>query len=65
MAIFSESERCYIISNTSIMRHLSEKHGIDFEAAHVEADEILCRVLELLGCEELVEEYEKIEKEYA
>jgi len=37
----------------------------DIESAHAEADDILCTVLEVLGCTKLVEEYKKVQKWYA
>ena len=37
----------------------------DFEAAHYEADQILLEVLLALGLNDIVEEYEKINKWYA
>lgn len=38
---------------------------VDVESAHSDADDILCRVLKASGLQELVEEYDKIEKWYA
>ena len=38
---------------------------IDVEGAHGDADNILCKVLESFGLQELVEEYDKVEKRYA
>ena len=37
----------------------------DTESAHGDADDILCDVLETLGLNDLVEEYDKIGKWYA
>lgn len=37
----------------------------DLEAAHVEADEVLCCLLRSLGFSEVVAEYDKIKKWYA
>lgn len=37
----------------------------DYEAAHLEADEILCSTLKKLGFEELVNLFEKVHKWYA
>lgn len=37
----------------------------DTEAQHAYADEILCEALKHLGCEKLVEEWEKVPKWYA
>lgn len=37
----------------------------DTEAAHADADYVLCELLEKLGYKDIVEEYKKIEKWYA
>ena len=37
----------------------------DIEIAHSLADEVLCEVLERLGCKHLVAEWRKIDKWYA
>ena len=37
----------------------------DVEGAHADADDILCQVLKAFGLQELVEEYDKVEKWYA
>lgn len=37
----------------------------DTEAAHWEADKVLCRLLTALGCQDVVAEWEKIDKWYA
>ena len=37
----------------------------DVEGAHGDADDILCQVLNAFGLQELVEEYDKVEKWYA
>ena len=46
---------------------VEESHsvGADVEAAHVEADEILCDILDMLGFKDIVEAYNAIEKWYA
>lgn len=41
-----------------------EKSG-DTEAGHMEADDILCNVLTALGCKEIADAFEKIDKWYA
>ena len=41
-----------------------EKSG-DTEARHIEADDILCDVLKALGCKEVVDAFEKLDKWYA
>jgi hypothetical protein len=41
-----------------------QKSG-DQEGAHIDADDVLCRLLKELGCEDVVAEYEKISKWYA
>lgn len=43
----------------------SRSVGADVEAAHTEADEILCDILDMLGFEDIVEAYKAIEKWYA
>lgn len=40
-------------------------HNLDTEVAHKYADSLLCEILEELGYEDIVEEYEKIDKWYA
>jgi len=42
-----------------------EQLNTDIEIAHCNADEILLDLLEKLGCKEVVEEFNKIEKWYA
>lgn len=37
----------------------------DTEGAHVNADDVLCALLRSLGYEDVVEEYEKVDKWYA
>ncbi len=37
----------------------------DKEEAHIDADEVLCKLLLTLGYKEVVKEYEKIDKWYA
>jgi len=37
----------------------------DIEEAHIEADKILCKILEELGLTEVVDEYKKVPKWYA
>lgn len=37
----------------------------DTECAHIEADQVLCELLESLGHKDVVEEYNKIHKWYA
>lgn len=41
-----------------------EKSG-DTEGGHIEADDILCDVLKALGCKEVVDAFEKLDKWYA
>jgi hypothetical protein len=45
------------------LKELQKKE--DIEAAHIEADEILCSLLEKLGYEKVVEEWKKVPKWYA
>jgi hypothetical protein len=37
----------------------------DIEAAHCRADELLCEVLRMYKCDEIVEAFEQVEKWYA
>ena len=39
--------------------------SIDVESVHAEADDILCQLLIILGCGEVVEKYNKVPKWYA
>lgn len=49
-----------------VIERLKELSGWgDYEGAHVEADEILCEWLTILGYEELVKEYRNVPKWYA
>jgi hypothetical protein len=41
---------------------LSKMPDKDFEQEHIDADEVLCQLLESLGYEDVVSEYRKIEK---
>lgn len=45
------------------LKPLQEMHS--FEEAHVDADEILCELLQSLGYGDVVDEYEKVGKWYA
>jgi len=48
------------------LRKLKELQDVrDIEMAHAYADEILCKYLRLLGENEIVDEWEKIDKWYA
>ena len=46
------------------LKELSENDN-DIEISHITADNILCKILSLLDCDEIVEEYDKIRKWYA
>lgn len=46
------------------MLRVEQKSG-DIEAAHSNADDIICLLLEELGYSDVVEEYHKIDKWYA
>jgi hypothetical protein len=37
----------------------------DLEIAHGRADKVLCELLKALGCQDVVDEWEKVEKWYA
>ena len=41
------------------------KDTFDIEGIHVEGDRILCEILHLLGYDDIVSAYEKIQKWYA
>ena len=41
------------------------QENTDVELAHVDADDVLCDLLEALGYNNVVEEYHKVEKWYA
>ena len=45
------------------LKELSENDN-DIEISHATADNILCKILSLLDCDEIVEEYDKIKKWY-
>ena len=45
------------------LKELSENDN-DIEISHITADNILCKILSLLDCGEIVEEYDKIRKGY-
>ena len=40
-------------------------HHVDPEEGHIEADSILCQLLQSLGCSEVVDEFDKLRKWYA
>ena len=49
-----------------IKQHLIKlQFELDTEYAHVQADECLCILIELLGYKKIVREYKKIDKWYA
>ena len=41
------------------------QHDTDAESAHYEADQVLCNLLEQLGCKEVVTVYNEVPKWYA
>ena len=45
------------------LKKLSENDN-DIEISHITADNILCKILRLLDCDDIVEEYDKIRKGY-
>ena len=53
-----------IIKETVERLEAIEKSG-DTEGGHIEADDILCEVLKDLGCQEIVDAFEKLDKWYA
>lgn len=42
-----------------------QQHNSDTEAAHCNADDVLCALLAELGYDDVVEEYRKVSKWYA
>lgn len=46
-----------------ILQMIQKSH--DIEIAHIDADDILCQFLESLGYEDVVSEYQKIDKWFA
>lgn len=46
-----------------ILQMIQKSH--DTEIAHIDADDILCQFLESLGYEDVVSEYQKIDKWFA
>lgn len=42
-----------------------EQQNFDIEAAHAKADDILCKLLISLGYQDVVAEYNKVDKWYA
>jgi hypothetical protein len=49
----------------ALLKSTREVFEDDTEMAHIQADEIICAVLEELGCKDIVDEYNKIYKWYA
>lgn len=49
----------------AIKRLRKEQKSNDTEAAHCEADDILCELLTALGYQDVVEEFKKVRKWYA
>mgnify|MGYP001356994692 FL=1 len=45
------------------LQMLQQSH--DTEMAHIDADDILCQLLETLGYEDVVSEYQKVNKWFA
>lgn len=48
-----------------IERLKAEQSNQDTEAAHSRADDVLCEVLDYLGCQHLVAEWRKVPKWYS
>lgn len=46
-----------------ILQMIQKSH--DTEIAHIDADDILCQFLESLGYEDVVSEYQKVDKWFA
>jgi hypothetical protein len=47
------------------MKEIGEKYGNDEEVCHGLADDLLCQILNDLGYNDIVEEFEKLPKWYA
>ena len=47
------------------MKEIGEKYGGDEEVCHGRADDLLCEILNDLGYNDIVEEFEKLPKWYA
>ena len=62
MLIMTEERKKNYIAMLKSTREVFED---DTEMAHIQADEIICAVLDELGCDEIVDEYNKIYKWYA
>jgi hypothetical protein len=60
-----EREKLQKIRDKAIKRLKELQDGYGIEEAHMEADNILCEVLEAMGLFVIVEEYAKIDKWYA
>lgn len=54
----------YAVDRAKNQLQEQQLHG-DIERAHVEADDILCQLLVELGLEDVVAEFDKIDKWYA
>lgn len=53
------------LSDEMVSRLQNEVNNNDKERAHVNADDILCELLERLGYKEVVEKYNEVSKWYA
>ncbi len=53
------------LADEMVKRLQAEVDNDDTECAHVEADNILCELLEKLGYKDVVEKYNKVSKWYA
>ena len=42
-----------------------EQKNVDMQAAHMQADRILCQLLQNFGYDDVVDEYDKVRKWYA
>lgn len=60
--IIKKQDSLLVIARLKEQQRISED---DPESAHVEADDILCDFLKNLGYEDIVIEYEKIDKWYS
>jgi hypothetical protein len=65
MLLTKKQKELHLLRSTTLQRLGEIQQMSDKEAAHSMADEILCELLNKLGFEDVVKEYDKIEKLYA
>jgi len=60
----SEQNEKLSYDTVRLMQRLQKESEIDTEAAHIDADALLCALLGKLGFVEVVQEYHKVRKWY-